>query len=71
MRLTENQVQALEQIPGWEWTPTWEDKLEQVREFVTANNRLPRSNSRDETERRLAKWCAHQQEQRRRDREMQ
>jgi hypothetical protein len=40
--LTIEKREALESIPGWKWFPTWDEQLAALREYVAANNKLPK-----------------------------
>jgi uncharacterized membrane protein len=41
-RLTAEQQEALESIPGWKWCYTWDEQLEDLRKYVAAHNKLPK-----------------------------
>jgi hypothetical protein len=54
-RLTIEEREALESIPGWKWRPTWDEQLSALREYVVVNNGLPKK-----THERLGTWISNQ-----------
>ncbi|WP_143469818.1 MULTISPECIES: hypothetical protein [unclassified Leucobacter] len=57
------QVAALEQIPGWAWTPrrsSWDERVTELNLFRTNYEREPRIRSKWEHERALAYWLKRQ-----------
>jgi hypothetical protein len=54
-RLTAEEQEALESIPGWKWRLTWDEQLAALREYVAEHNELPK---RPHTG--LGKWISNQ-----------
>jgi superfamily II DNA or RNA helicase len=61
-KLTAEQIQKLEALPGWVWDPDekWNKKYEKVKEFRIANDRFPSDHTKDKEERTLGVWYNNQ-----------
>ncbi|MFC8495614.1 Helicase associated domain protein [Streptomyces sp. NPDC057235] len=50
---------ALEELPGWAWTPqedAWNARLDELRLWAAEHDRMPQPHSADTTEKRLGVW---------------
>lgn len=64
-RLTDDEVIALEAVPGWKWAPssgglqapTWAESTDRYEAWIVNHDAGPRSGSRNPQERALARWA--------------
>lgn len=61
-RLTDNQIELLNKIPGWNWglNDVWEDTYLKVNKWIDLTNKLPSAMSKDPVEKKFGNWCGLQ-----------
>lgn len=61
-KLTQNEIDKLNQITGWFWKKedNFNEKVQQLKEYVNKYNKLPSSHEKNDQHRVLGKWCQRQ-----------
>ena len=59
--LTQEKIEKYENIPGWCWEikfrKTFEERYEELNNWLKTNNNFPKSRSKNSVEKSLANWC--------------
>jgi superfamily II DNA or RNA helicase len=60
-KISENRIIKLESLNGWYWgqNDKFDETYEEVTEWITNNNKIPSSSSKNRNEKHLGSWCSH------------